>query len=204
MAKGSKSKVRTDKTPVDLLTEKQAKAEYARLQSEITQHDKRYYQQDRPTVSDAEYDDLRKRYNAIEARFPDLRTLESLSLKVGAAPTGKFKKVRHALPMLSLDNAFADQDVVDFVARIRRFLKLSDDEPIAFSAEPKIDGLSMSLRYEDGELVTAATRGDGAEGEDVTANIKTIKEVPQRLKGRARAENLRGARRGLYDQAGVP
>ena len=184
MAKGSKSKVRTDKTPVDLLTEKQAKAEYARLQSEITQHDKRYYQQDRPTVSDAEYDDLRKRYNAIEARFPDLRTLESLSLKVGAAPTGKFRKVRHALPMLSLDNAFADQDVADFVARIRRFLKLSEDEPIAFSAEPKIDGLSMSLRYEGGELTTAATRGDGAEGEDVTANIKTIKEVPQRLKGK--------------------
>ena len=135
-------------------------------------------------MSDAEYDDLRKRYNAIEARFPDLRTLESLSLKVGAAPTGKFKKVRHAVPMLSLDNAFADQDVVDFVARIRRFLKLSDDEEIAFSAEPKIDGLSMSLRYEDGELVTAATRGDGAEGEDVTANIKTIKEVPQQLKGK--------------------
>ena len=184
MAKGSKSKVRTDKTPVDLLTEKQAKAEYARLQSEITQHDKRYYQQDRPTVSDADYDDLRKRYNAIEARFPDLRTLESLSLKVGAAPTGKFRKVRHALPMLSLDNAFADRDVADFVARIRRFLKLSEDEPIAFSAEPKIDGLSMSLRYEGGELTTAATRGDGAEGEDVTANIKTIKEVPQRLKGK--------------------
>ncbi|HZL41376.1 MAG TPA: NAD-dependent DNA ligase LigA [Pseudolabrys sp.] len=184
MAKSSKSKVQTDKTPVDLLTAKQAKAEYARLQSEITQHDKRYYQQDRPTVSDAEYDDLRKRYNAIEVRFPYLRTFESLSLKVGAAPTGKFKKVRHALPMLSLDNAFADQDVADFVARIRRFLKLSDDEDVVFSAEPKIDGLSMSLRYEDGELVTAATRGDGAEGEDVTANIKTIKEVPQHLKVR--------------------
>ena len=180
----AKSAVKTDKTPVDLLTVKQAKAEYARLQTEISQHDKRYYQQDRPTVSDAEYDDLRKRYNAIEARFPDLRTFDSLSLKVGAAPTGKFKKVRHAVPMLSLDNAFADQDVADFVARIRRFLKLSEDEPIAFSAEPKIDGLSMSLRYEDGELVTAATRGDGAEGEDVTANIKTIKEVPQRLKGK--------------------
>src|SRR6185437_12978966 len=138
----AKSAVKTDKTPVDLLTAKQAKAEYARLQTEISQHDKRYYQQDRPTVSDAEYDDLRKRYNAIEARFPDLRTFESLSLKVGAAPTGKFKKVRHAVPMLSLDNAFADQDVADFVARIRRFLKLSEDEPIAFSAEPKIDGLS--------------------------------------------------------------
>jgi DNA ligase (NAD+) len=180
----AKAKIKTDKTPVDLLTAKQAKAEYDRLQVEISGHDKRYYQQDRPSVSDAEYDELRKRYNAIEARYPELRTLESLSLKVGAAPTRGFKKVRHAIPMLSLDNAFAEQDVIEFVARIRKFLKLSDDEPIAFSAEPKIDGLSMSLRYENGELITAATRGDGAEGEDVTANIKTLKEVPQTLKGK--------------------
>jgi DNA ligase (NAD+) len=178
------SKVKTDKTPVDLLTAKQAKAEHARLTVEISAHDKRYYQQDRPTITDAEYDALRARYTAIEARFPDLRTLESLSLKVGVAPTGRFKKVRHAVPMLSLDNAMAEQDVIDFVARIRRFLKLSEDEKIAFSAEPKIDGLSMSLRYQDGELVTAATRGDGAEGEDVTANIRTLKDVPQTLKGR--------------------
>ena len=184
MAKSSKSKVKTDKTPVDLLTAKQAKEEYARLQIEIQQHDKRYYQQDRPTVSDAEYDELRKRYNAIEARFPDLRTFESLTMKVGAAPARGFKKVRHAVPMLSLDNAFAEQDVVEFVGRIRRFLKLSEDEPIAFSAEPKIDGLSMSLRYEGGELITAATRGDGAEGEDVTTNIRTLKQVPQQLKGK--------------------
>ena len=184
MAKSSKSNARIDKTPVELLTAKQAKAEHARLQVEISEHDRRYYQQDRPSISDAEYDALRTRYDAIEARFPDLRTLESLSLKVGAAPTGRFKKVRHAVPMLSLDNAFADQDVVDFVARIRRFLKLSDDEKIAFSAEPKIDGLSMSLRYENGELVTAATRGDGSEGEDVTANIRTLKDVPQKLHGR--------------------
>ena len=178
-------KVKTDKTPVDFLTAKQAKAEHARLTAEIAQHDKRYYQDDRPSITDAEYDELRARYNAIEERFPDLRTLESLSLKVGAAPSGKFKKVRHALPMLSLDNAFSDEDVVDFVARIRRFLKLDESEKIAFSAEPKIDGLSMSLRYEDGELVTAATRGDGAEGEDVTANIRTLKDVPKKLKGKA-------------------
>ena len=157
---------------------------HARLTAEILEHDKRYYQHDRPTISDADYDALRARYNAIEARFPDLRTLESLSLKVGAAPTGRFKKVRHAVAMLSLDNAFAEQDVVDFVARIRRFLKLADDEPIAFSAEPKIDGLSMSLRYQNGALVTAATRGDGSEGEDVTANIRTLHDVPQRLKGK--------------------
>jgi len=178
------AKVRTEKTPVELLTVKQAKAEHAQLTLEITAHDKRYYQQDRPTISDAEYDALRQRYNAIEARFPDLRTLESLSLKVGAAAARGFTKVRHAMPMLSLDNAFAEQDVIDFIARIRRFLKLNDDENIAFSAEPKIDGLSMSLRYEDGHLVTAATRGDGFEGEDVTANIRTLKDVPHEFKGR--------------------
>jgi DNA ligase (NAD+) len=178
------SKVKTDKTPVEFLTARQAKAEHARLTAEISEHDRRYYQQDRPTVTDAAYDALRARYNAIETRFPDLRTLESLSLKVGVAPSGRFKKVQHVLPMLSLDNAFAEQDVVDFVARIRRFLKLGEDEAVAFSAEPKIDGLSMSLRYEDGDLVTAATRGDGAEGEDVTANIRTLKNVPHHLKGK--------------------
>lgn len=180
----AKSKVRTEKTPVDLLTAKQAAAEHARLGQEIAGHDKRYYQQDRPSISDAEYDALRQRYNAIEARFPDLRTLESLSLRVGAAPARSFAKIRHAVPMLSLDNAFAEQDVVDFASRIRRFLKLDEDERIDFSAEPKIDGLSMSLRYENGELITAATRGDGAEGEDVTANIRTLHDVPQKLKGR--------------------
>ncbi len=180
----AKAQIKTDKTPVELLTKKQAAAEHARLQTEIAGHDKRYYQQDAPVVSDAEYDELRKRYNAIEARFPDLRTLESLSLKVGAAPTGRFKKVRHAIRMLSLDNAFADEDVIDFVGRIRRFLNLSEDEKITFSAEPKIDGLSMALRYIDGELVTAATRGDGEEGEDVTANIRTLEDVPQKLKGK--------------------
>ena len=169
--------------PADL-TEAQAKAELARLAAEIAAHDKRYYQQDKPSVSDAEYDALRERNAAIEKRFPDLVRPDSPSRRVGAAPTGKFKKVRHALPMLSLDNAFADQDVIDFAARIRRFLKLSDDEKIAFSAEPKIDGLSMSLRYEGGALITAATRGDGSEGEDVTANIRTLKDVPQQLKGR--------------------
>jgi DNA ligase (NAD+) len=179
-----KAKVFTDKTPVELLAAKQAAAEHARLTQEISAHDKRYYQQDAPTISDADYDELRRRYNAIEERFPDLRTLESLSLKVGAAPTGKFRKVRHTVPMLSLDNAFSEQDVVDFVGRIRRFLKLAEDEKIAFSAEAKIDGLSMSLRYEDGELVTAATRGDGAEGEDVTANIRTLEDAPKKLKGR--------------------
>jgi DNA ligase (NAD+) len=166
------------------LTEAQAKAELKRLAAEIAAHDKRYYQQDAPTITDAEYDARRQRNAAIEARFPELIRPDSPSQRVGAAPTGKFKKVRHAVPMLSLDNAFSDEDVIDFVARIRRFLRLGNDEKIAFSAEPKIDGLSMSLCYEDGELVTAATRGDGAEGEDVTANIRTLEDVPKRLKGR--------------------
>ena len=172
------------KLPVDDLTEKQAKAEHARLAAEIAGHDRRYYQDDAPSVSDADYDALRRRYGAIEKRFPQLRTLESLTQRVGAAPSARFAKVRHAVPMLSLDNAFADDDVVDFVGRIRRFLRLPDDEEITFSAEPKIDGLSMSLRYEDGQLVTGATRGDGSEGEDVTANVKTLEDVPKRLKGR--------------------
>src|SRR5580692_9653372 len=174
----------TTKLPVDGLTEKQAKAEHARLAAEIAGHDRRYYQDDAPSVSDAEYDELRKRYGAIEARFPELRTLESLTQRVGAAPSARFAKVRHAVPMLSLDNAFSEEDVVDFVGRIRRFLRLPDDEVILFSAEPKIDGLSMSLRYENGELVNGATRGDGTIGEDVTANIRTLEDVPKRLKGR--------------------
>jgi len=166
------------------LTEKQAKVEHARLEAEIAAHDRRYYQDDAPSVSDADYDRLRRRYSEIEARFPQLRTLQSLTQRVGAAPSARFAKVRHAVPMLSLDNAFAEDDVVDFVGRIRRFLRLPEDEEIAFSAEPKIDGLSMSLRYENGVLVTGATRGDGSEGEDVTANVKTIADIPHALSGR--------------------
>jgi DNA ligase (NAD+) len=132
------------KTAVDALSEAQAKAEHARLAAEIAGHDRRYYQDDAPSVPDAEYDALRQRYNAIEARFPQLRTADSLTQRVGAAPSARFAKVRHAVPMLSLDNAFADDDVRDFVGRIRRFLRLGEDETIVFSAEPKIDGLSMS------------------------------------------------------------
>jgi DNA ligase (NAD+) len=177
--------VKAKKALVDVakLTKAQAKVEHMRLALELEGHDKRYYQDDAPSVTDAEYDALRQHYNAIEKRFPEFVTSDSPSQKVGAAPSGRFKKVRHAVPMLSLDNAFAEQDVIDFVGRIARFLKLGDDK-IDFSAEPKIDGLSMSLRYEGGELVTAATRGDGAEGEDVTANIRTLEDVPQKLKGR--------------------
>jgi DNA ligase (NAD+) len=170
------------------LTKAQAKVELMRLALEIEGHDKRYYQDDAPSVTDAEYDALRQRFNTIEKRFPEFVSSDSPSQKVGAAPSGRFKKVRHAVPMLSLDNAFAEEDVLDFVGRIQRFLKLDDNDKIDFSAEPKIDGLSMSLRYEDGELVTAATRGDGAEGEDVTANIRTLEDVPQKLKGRKAPE----------------
>ncbi|MDR3489195.1 MAG: NAD-dependent DNA ligase LigA [Bradyrhizobium sp.] len=166
------------------LTKAQARVELKRLALELEGHDERYYQHDAPSVTDAEYDALRRRFNAIEARFPEFVTSESPSQKIGAQPSGRFAKVRHAVPMLSLDNAFAEQDVLDFAARIRRFLKLGDDDRIGFSAEPKIDGLSMSLRYEGGELVTAATRGDGAVGEDVTANIRTLEDVPQKLRGR--------------------
>jgi DNA ligase (NAD+) len=181
MAKTAKPKSPPD---VDTLTKAQAKVEHKRLALEIESHDKYYYQEDAPKISDAEYDALRKRLNAVEARFPEFVTGESPSKKIGAAPSGKFRKVRHAVAMLSLDNAFAEEDVLDFAARIRRFLKLGEDGEIDFSAEPKIDGLSMSLRYEGGELVTAATRGDGAEGEDVTANIRTLGDVPKKLKGR--------------------
>src|SRR5215467_4465786 len=169
---------------VEALTEAQAKSELRRLAEEIGAHDRRYYQEDAPTVSDAQYDALRRRNDEIEARFPELVRADSPSRRVGAAPARGFAKLRHRVPMLSLDNAFSEEDVRDFVERIRRFLRLSADEPIAFSAEPKIDGLSMSLRYEGGELVTAATRGDGTEGEDVTANIRTLADVPKKLKGR--------------------
>jgi DNA ligase (NAD+) len=177
-------KAKTGPKPVEELSVKEAKAEHVRLELEIEQHDKRYYQQDAPVISDAEYDALRKRYEAIEKQFPDLRTLTSLSDRVGSAPSGKFKKVRHAVPMLSLGNAFTEEDVSEFIDRIRRFLRLSDKDELVITAEPKIDGLSCSLRYEKGKLAVAATRGDGSEGEDVTANIRTIKDVPEALKGK--------------------
>jgi len=180
----SPNNAKTAEIAVGKLTEPQAKAEHARLEAEIRKNDELYYQKDAPTISDAAYDALRQRYEEIEARFPDLRTLESLSRKVGAQPARGFAKVRHAVPMLSLQNAFSEEDVADFASRIRRFLNLREHETVAFTAEPKIDGLSMSLRYENGALVTGATRGDGSEGEDVTANIRTLKEIPHQLKGR--------------------
>ena len=173
--------------PIDQLSPKVARAEHVLLGAEIAEHDRRYYQDDAPSISDADYDFLRRRYEALEAAFPELHAAESLTRKVGAAPSQKFAKAKHAVPMLSLGNVFSDEEVYEFVARVRRFLGLKDDAPLAFTAEPKIDGLSCSLRYENGELVQAATRGDGFEGEDVTANVRTIAEVPRRLKGHAPA-----------------
>jgi DNA ligase (NAD+) len=172
-----------DKSP-DILTETEAKTELARLAAEIAKHDKAYYQEDAPKVSDAEYDALRRRNTEIERRFPELIRKDSPSMRVGVAPSVTFAKVRHARPMLSLDNAFSDGDVRDFVGRVRRFLGFGEDAKLALVAEPKIDGLSCSLRYEKGALVLAATRGDGYEGENVTANVYTISDVPKRFHGR--------------------
>ncbi|MCB1497143.1 MAG: NAD-dependent DNA ligase LigA [Bauldia sp.] len=179
--------------PVDDLTEAEAAEELARLAVDIADADKLYYQEDAPKLTDAAYDALRQRNAAIEARFPALKRADSPSEKVGAAPTGRFGEVRHAVPMLSLDNAFDDDDVRDFVTQMHRFLGRPDDEPITLTAEPKIDGLSMNLRYEEGKLVLGATRGDGVSGEDVTANVRTIRDIPQTLpKGAPAIAEVRG------------
>lgn len=171
----------TLETPVERLTQKDAAAELAWLAAEIDRHDRLYHRDAAPEISDAEYDALRRRNSALEAHFPELIRADSPSLRVGAAPVEAFGKVVHAVPMLSLDNAMEEGDVREFVARIRRFLNLPADAPLDFVAEPKIDGLSCSLRYEAGLLVKGATRGDGTVGEDVTANVRTIRDVPQRL-----------------------
>ena len=168
---------------VEQLTRPEADTEHQRLVKEIRAHDKAYYEKDSPKISDAAYDALRERLEALEARFPDLVTADSPTQTVGASPSGKFGEIRHARPMLSLGNAFTDEDVSDFLARVRRFLGLTEDEELSVTAEPKIDGLSASLRYENGKLVTGATRGDGETGEDVTANLRTIAEIPQTLTG---------------------
>ncbi len=170
--------------PPDALTAEQAAAELERLAAEIRLHDEAYHGRDAPTISDAEYDALRRRNEAIEALFPKLRRADSPSLSVGAAPAAGFAKVTHRVPMLSLSNAFSDEDVADFLAGIRRFLMLGETEAVDIVAEAKIDGLSMSLLYEKGRLVTGATRGDGAVGEDVTANVRTIGNLPEKLSGK--------------------
>ena len=170
-------------SPLSTLTKAKAKVELKRLALTIEGHNVRYYQQDAPTISDADYDALRQRILAIEEKFPELVSSDSPTQTVGAAPTRGFAKIQHAVPMLSLGNAFSDEDVAEFVTRIRRFLKLDAEEFPAIVAEPKIDGLSLSLRYENGELVKAATRGDGFTGEDVTANVRTLKDIPNTLNG---------------------
>ena len=175
---------------VEKLTAKEAAAELERLAAEIVRHDKLYYSKDAPELTDAEYDKLRKRNFAIEARFPQLVRQDSPSIRVGAAPAEKFGKVRHAVAMLSLDNAFDADDVAGFVQRVQRFLNLS--KPPAITAEPKIDGLSASLRYENGKFVQGATRGDGREGEDVTANLRTIADIPHTIEGAPAVLEVRG------------
>src|SRR5690349_22244606 len=172
-------------TPIDSLTDAEAAAELEQLAREIAHHDAAYHTRDTPEITDAEYDTLRRRNAAIEARFPALIRPDSPSNRVGGAPEAGFAKVRHRVPMLSLDNAFDTTEFTEFCARARRFLGRT--EPLAFVAEPKIDGLSISLTYEHGRLVRGATRGDGTEGEDVTANLRTMKSVPEKLHGHAPA-----------------
>jgi DNA ligase (NAD+) len=179
-----------DARPVEALTEKEAKAELKRLAEAIARHDRLYHQQDAPEISDADYDALRRRNVAIEARFPELIRADSPSRRVGAAPSAGFAKVVHAKPMLSLDNAFDEDDVRAFFLRMRNFFRAAEDlarvDPasIEIAAEPKIDGLSASLRYERGELTLGATRGDGVTGEDITVNLRTIGSIPKKLKGK--------------------
>jgi len=170
--------------PVESLSRAQAKDELQRLATLIRHHDELYYRQDAPEISDADYDALRLRNEAIEARFPKLVRSDSPSRRVGAAPADGFGKVRHRVPMLSLGNAFDSEDVTGFVERVHRFLGLKPEARLDFTAEPKIDGLSISIRFRDGRLVEAATRGDGTEGENVTKNVMTIAEIPHQLKGR--------------------
>lgn len=169
--------------PVADLTEAEAARELERLAAEIARHDRLYHQQDAPEITDGEYDALVRRNNEIEAAFPELVRGDSPSAHVGAAPAEGFAKVTHALPMLSLGNVFSDDEAREFDQRIRRFLSLDGETTISYVAEPKIDGLSFSARYENGVYRRAATRGDGTTGEDITANLATLTDLPQRLTG---------------------
>jgi len=174
------------------VTEREAAAELTRLAAEIARHNRLYHSEDAPEISDAAYDALVRRNNELEAQFPHLILVDSPSRQVGATPAAHLSKVRHALPMLSLENAFSDTEVLEFLGRVRRFLSLGADEEVALTAEPKIDGLSCSLRYEEGALVLAATRGDGATGEVVTENVRTIADIPQRIAAAPDLFEIRG------------
>jgi DNA ligase (NAD+) len=165
-----------------------AAARAAELRARIAHHNRQYYELDRPEISDADYDALLGELRALERAHPELITADSPTQRVGGAPSGRFAKVRHTVPMLSLANAFAPEDVAGFLDRVRRFLKLDAAEPVELIAEPKIDGLSLSLRYEGGVLARAATRGDGTEGEDVTANVRRVGDIPAKLRGRTPPE----------------
>jgi DNA ligase (NAD+) len=174
------------------MSEAKAANRLMRLAREIARHDKLYHDRDAPEISDADYDALVRENRALEERFPHLVRKDSPSKRLGASPTSALAKVAHARPMLSLDNAFSEEDVRDFVGRVRRFLNLPDSEPVALTAEPKIDGVSCSLRYERGRLVLAATRGDGTVGEDVTPNARTVRDIPQAIKGAPDVLEVRG------------
>ncbi len=182
----------SDPRPVEELSLEEAAEELGELAKRLSLANIAYYQENAPKLADAEYDALRRRNAEIEALYPELRRADSPSDQVGAAPSEAFAKVRHVVPMLSLENAFSDEDITEFDARVRRFLGLSAEEPLAFTAEPKIDGLSLSLRYEKGVLVQAATRGDGDTGENVTANARTIGDIPERIAGAPDVLEVRG------------
>lgn len=168
---------------LDVFARADAEARHAELTKQISEHDKAYYQNDAPTVSDAEYDTLRQELEALEEQYPHLKTEQSPTQKVGTAPAEGFSKVTHSVPMLSLSNAFSEEDVADFLERVRKFLSLPDAETLTITVEPKIDGLSFSARYEHGVLVRGATRGNGEVGEDITANLKTVQNLPHQLQG---------------------
>jgi len=181
-----------DDLPVEDLTKAEAAKALEQLSARLEEAERAYYQRDAPDLSDAEYDALKQRNAAIEDRFPGLKRADSPSNRIGAAPSEGFGKIRHSVPMLSLANAFDDSDVREFEARIRRYLGLDDATRLAFTAEPKIDGLSLSLRYEFGKLISAATRGDGTTGEDVTANARTIDDIPHEIAGAPSILEVRG------------
>jgi DNA ligase (NAD+) len=179
-------------TTLSLPTLDEAARELADLRAEIHRHDQAYYQHDAPSISDAAYDALRARLEQLEAAYPELITVDSPSQRIGAAPSEGFGKVAHSVPMLSLSNAFSAEDVGEFCDRVRRFLKLADDAEVTLVSEPKIDGLSFSARFENGTLTQAATRGDGEIGEDITANLRTLKSFPKHLKNAPELLEVRG------------